>query len=87
MGLLGCYPNPEIQGQLRQLSDKLDQLAASNVAPRPSARRDRKLRAGLVPKAIERVLADSGEPMRARDIHAEIEELLGLSVPASSIKN
>jgi hypothetical protein len=40
-----------------------------------------------VPKAIERVLADSGEPMRARDIHAEVEETLGMSVPASSVKN
>ncbi len=87
MGLLGCYSNPEIQGRLRRLSEKLERLGASNVAPRPSARRDRKLRAGLVPKAIERVLADSGEPMRARDIHAEVEEMLGMSVPASSVKN
>jgi hypothetical protein len=87
MGLLGCYSNPEIQGRLRRLSEKLERLAASNVAPRPSARRDRKLRVGLVPKAIERVLADSGEPMRARDIHAEVEEMLGMSVPASSVKN
>lgn len=87
MGLLGSYSNPEIQGRLRQLSDKLDWLAASGAAPRPSARRDRKLRGGLVPKAIERVLADSGKPMRARDIHAEVEELLGMSVPTSSIKN
>jgi hypothetical protein len=87
MGLLECYSNPEIQGRLRQLSDKLERLAANHAAPRPSARRDRKLRAGVVPKAIERVLADSGEPMRARDIHAEVEELLGASVPASSVKN
>jgi outer membrane biogenesis lipoprotein LolB len=41
----------------------------------------------LVPKAIERVLADSAKPMRARDIHAEVEEMLGMSVPASSVKN
>jgi hypothetical protein len=25
--------------------------------------------------------------MRARDIHTEVEELLGMSVPASSVKN
>lgn len=87
MGLLGCYSNPEIQGRLRQLSEKLDRLAGSNAALRPSARVDRRLRGGLVPKAIERVLADSGKPMRARDIHAEVEELLGRSVPASSVKN
>lgn len=77
MGLLGCYSNPEIQARLRQSSDKLDWLAASNVVPRSSARQGRKLRAGLMPKAIERVLVDSGEPMRARDIHAEVEEMLG----------
>ena len=87
MGLLGSYSNPEIQGRLRRLSEKLDRLAASGAAPRPSARRDRKLRGGLVPKAIERVLGESGGPMRARDIHAEVEELLGMSVPASSVKN
>lgn len=45
-----------------------------------------KLRGGLVPKAIERVLEDSSGPMRARDIHTEVEELLGMSVPASSVK-
>jgi hypothetical protein len=87
MGLLGCYSNPEIQGRLRRLSEKLERLAASDAAPRLSSRRDRKLRSGLVPKAIERVLVASGKPMRARDIHAEVEELLGVSVPASSVKN
>ena len=78
MGLLGCYSNPEIQARLRQLSDKLDGLAASDAAPLPSARRDQKLRGGLVPKAIERVMVACGEPMRARDVHAEVEELLGM---------
>lgn len=87
MGLLGCYSNPEIQERLRRLSDKLDRLAASSAALRPSARQDRRLRRGLVPEAIERVLIDSGKPMQARDIHAEVEELLGVSVPASSVKN
>jgi hypothetical protein len=87
MGLLGCYSNPEIQGRLRQLSDRLDRLASSSVALRPATRRDQRLRGGLVPKAIERVLADAGRPMRAREIHTEVEELLGRSVPISSVKN
>jgi hypothetical protein len=87
MGLLGCYSNQEIQGRLRQLSEKLDRLATSNAAPRRSVRNDRRLRGGLVPKAIERVLSQAGGPMRARDIHAEVEELLGRSVPVSSVKN
>jgi hypothetical protein len=87
VGLLGCYSNPEIQGRLRQLSEKLDRLVAGDAVRRPAVRRDRKLRSGVVPKAIEHVLDDSGEPMRARDIHTEVEELLGMSVPASSVKN
>jgi hypothetical protein len=87
MGLLGCYSNPEIQGRLRRLSEKLERLAASNAAPRPSGRQDQRLRGGLVPKAIQRVLHEAPGPMRARDIHAEVEELLGRSVPASSVKN
>ena len=87
VGLLGSYSNPEIQGRLRRLSEKLERLAASDAVPRPSGRQDQRLRGGLVPKAIERVLTDSSEPMRARDIHAEVEELLGRSVPVSSVKN
>jgi predicted transcriptional regulator len=87
MGLLGCYSNPEIQGRLRQLSEKLDRLAASNAAPHPSARRDQRLRGGLVPQAIERVLSQAAGPMRACDIHAAVEDLLDRSVPVSSVKN
>jgi hypothetical protein len=87
MGLLGAYSNPEIQGRLRQMSEKLDRLAASKAAPCPSGRQDRRLRGGLVPKAIERVLRETLGPMRARDIHAEVEQLLDRSVPVSSVKN
>ena len=87
MGLLGSYSNPEIQGRLRRLSDKLERLAASDAAPRPSGRRDQRLRGGLVPDAIERVLIEAHGPMRAHDIHAEVEGALGRTVPASSVKN
>jgi hypothetical protein len=87
MGLLGGYSNPEIQGRLRRLSEKLDQLTTSDAPPRPSARHDRRLRSGLVPDAIMRVLAGSVEPMRARDIHAEVEALIGQSVSPSAVKN
>jgi hypothetical protein len=87
VGLLGCYSNPEIQGRLRRLSEKLERLAASKAAPRPSARVDRRLRCGLVPKAILRILSESVEPMRVRDIHTEVEALLGQSVSPSAVKN
>jgi hypothetical protein len=69
------------------LSEKLDRLAASDAALRLSGRQDRRLRGGLVPKAIERVLNDARGLMRACDIHAEVEDLLRQSVPASSVKN
>jgi hypothetical protein len=87
VGLLGCYSNPEIQGRLRQLSEKLERLAASNAAPRPSGRHDRRLRSGLVPKAIMKTLTESVEPMRVKDIHAEVEGLIGQTVSPSAVKN
>jgi hypothetical protein len=36
--------------------------------------------------AIVQVLADRGEPMRAKDIHAAVEALVGESVPLPSVK-
>lgn len=85
MGLLGSYSNPDIQRRLWRLSEELDRLEGSNDAPRPSARPDRKLRKGLVPRAIEKVLKDASEPMRVCDIHAAVEDRLGTEVPASSV--
>jgi hypothetical protein len=38
-------------------------------------------------KAITTVLASAGEELRARDIHAAVEVLLGQTVTASSVKN
>ena len=60
-------------------------MAASNNAPRPSGRPDRKLRNGLVPRAIEKALKDAAEPMQIRDIHAAVEDCLGIAVPTSSV--
>src|SRR5450759_3923880 len=85
--LLGALSNQEIQTRLRQLSEKLTQVAADGAAPRRSGRVDHRLRGGLGPQAIERVLASAGEPMRARDVHAAVEKLLGRSVSWSSVKN
>jgi hypothetical protein len=44
--------------------------------------------AGLagVLKAIVQVLTDRGEPMRAKNIHAAVEALVGEPVPRSSVK-
>jgi hypothetical protein len=85
MGLLGAYLNPEVQGRLRHLAEKLDQLAASDAVPRPSGRAGLQLRAGLVPRAIQKVLTEAGGPMRVRDIHAAVEDVLGVAVPTPSV--
>ena len=87
MGLLGALSNPEIQGRLRQLSEKLDQLASSDAKPHRSGRSDHRLRSCLIPKAIMRVLAEPVQPMRVCDIHAAVEDLLGQSVSPGSVKS
>jgi hypothetical protein len=86
MGLLGAYSNPEIQGRLRQLAEKLDRLAASDAVQSPSTRHDRRLRGGLMPRAIKQVLTEAPGPMRARDIHAAVEDLLNRPIPSSTVK-
>jgi hypothetical protein len=48
--------------------------------------RKRCRRPGWVLKAVVRVLADRREPMRAKDIHAAVEALVGEPVPRSSVK-
>jgi hypothetical protein len=87
MELVEALSNHETQDQLRRLSEKLDRIGASGARPRSSARSDRRLRSGLVPKAIMRVLSESVEPMRMKDIHAEVERALGQPVSRSAVKN
>jgi len=56
----------------------------------PAARRDRsrdgKLKFGTVSGAVLAVLAEADSPMRYIDIHAKVEELLGMRVSRSSVK-
>jgi hypothetical protein len=56
----------------------------SNSTGRSLALRHR--RAGWVVEAIVRVLAGQREPMRVKDIHAAVEELLGEPVRWKSVK-
>jgi site-specific DNA recombinase len=85
--LVGALSNHEIQERLRRLSEKLDLLSAKGAARCPSARLDRRLRSGLVPEAIMRVLSESVEPMRMMDIHTQVEELIARAVSRSAVKN
>ncbi len=86
MGIFGALSNPEIKEQLTRLTRKLDQIEAGAAAPRPTTP-VRNVRVGAVPEAIMRVLSASVEPMRMRDIHTEVEVLIGQPVSRSSVKN
>jgi hypothetical protein len=69
------------------LTEKLAAVRAGGGARRqPATRRQRSRRPGWVLKAIVGVLADHGEPMRVKDIHAAVEAALGEQVATSSIK-
>jgi hypothetical protein len=87
IGLLGHYSNQDLQVSLARLARK---LAAVRTGGRPRRRlttcRQRPRRPGWVLRAIVGVLADHGEPMRVKDIHAAVETALGESVAAPSIK-
>lgn len=87
MELVEALSNSEIQVQMERLAQKLEQIAASDARPRSSARSDRRLRSGLVPKAIMQVLGEAVEPMRMKDIHEEVELVLGRPVSRSAVKN
>jgi hypothetical protein len=86
MEIFGALSNPEIHERLRRLARKLEQIEAGLAAPRPTTPA-RSVRVGAVPKAIMRVLSASVEPMRMRDIHTEVEALIGQQVSRSSVKN
>jgi hypothetical protein len=74
--LIGALSNPETPERLERLATKLSQIEAGGATPRPTTTA-RNLRVGAVPDAIMRVLADSVEPMRMRDIQTEVEALVG----------
>ena len=70
-----------------RLAGKLAAVRASGGSRRqPVVCRQRPRRPGWVLKAVVQVLADRGEPMRAKDIHAAVETSLGAPVAWSSVK-
>jgi len=87
MDLLGHYSNHDLQTSLRRLAGKLADLrAGGGPRRRPESRRQRARRPGWVLKAVVEVLVDRREPMRATDIRAAVEAVLGEPVAWSSIK-
>ncbi len=87
MDLTGVLSNHELQGSLARLAGKLAAVrAAGGPRRQPESRRQRPRRPGWVLKAVVQVLSDGGEPMRATDIHAAVEALVGEPVKWSSIR-
>jgi site-specific DNA recombinase len=85
--LIGVLSNHDLQGSLGRLAGKLAALRAGDVPVRPNvARPSRRHRHGWVLNAVVQVLSDREEPMRAKDIHAAVEALLGERVGWSSVK-
>jgi|HubBroStandDraft_6_1064221.scaffolds.fasta_scaffold39936_3 hypothetical protein len=74
MHLLGVYSSHDLQDSLGRLAKKLAAMRASGGPRRqPVSRRQRPRRPGWVLEAIVQVLADRGEPVRAKDIHSAVE--------------
>lgn len=83
----GVLSNHDLQGSLGRLAEKLGVVRDGGAQPRVVARRRlRCRRPGWVVDALVQVLCSRGEPMRAREIHAAVEAMLGEAVAWSSVK-
>jgi hypothetical protein len=83
---LAALADQEARASLDRLAKKLARLRASGAPPRAiESRRKRARRPGWVHDAVVRVLADHGGPMRATQVHAAVEALLGEPVSADSV--
>jgi hypothetical protein len=86
MELVGPLSNQPLQERLQQLANKLDQLAASNAPPRPSARADQRIRSGVVLQAVTRVLEVAQQPLRTYEVHQAVSTLLKQPVLYGTVK-
>src|SRR5439155_25854314 len=86
--LVGALSNPDLQDLFKSLTSQRRRKqrrtqSTSSDGPRPDGRR----RFGTVSGAIVQVLAEAQSDLRAREIWAEVERLLGSSVSRHSIKS
>jgi hypothetical protein len=85
--LVSVLAAEEVTSSLTSLTEKLAAVRTCNRSRRlPTSRRQRSRRPGWVLTAVMRVLADRGEPMRAKDVHVTVEALVGEPVAWSSVK-
>lgn len=84
--VLAALADQEARASLDRLAKKLARLRDSGAPPRAiESRRKRARRPGWVHDAVVRVLADHEGPMRATQVHAAVEALLGEPVSADSV--
>jgi hypothetical protein len=86
MEAVGVLSNQDLHERLRRVVTKLAALRASSDVRKHRSSRQRPRRHGWVTKAVVTVLAEQDEPMRAKDIHAAVEALVGGPVAGSSVK-
>lgn len=86
VALVGQLSNPA--GPLRTVLElELPDSARSPLpSEEPGSIGSEHRRAGWIVEAIVRVLAERGEPMQAKEVHAAVETLLGERVRWSSVK-
>jgi hypothetical protein len=84
MELSGALLNPRLQVELPRLIQVHERLAKRCPGEGPHSRVLRR-RQGSVLEAVTTVLAGAAEPLRVREIHAEVEQLLAGPVPFSSV--
>jgi len=85
MELNGARSNPQLRVELARLSELhcrlLDGAAANPRQPRPAP-----AKVSPVLETVTLVLERAGRPMRAREIHALAEQLVGESLRRTSVK-
>ena len=78
--------NRKVQEDLRRSADlagRFGQLPGAETAQRPTLAR----RSGLIRNAVLQVLAASEHPLRAREIHAAAQELVGEPLSWNTVKD
>ena len=76
--------NPRLQVEIPRLVRLCEELAERNTAESPPHRALRR-RQGSVLEAVTNVLEEARQPLRVRNVHARVEELLGPHIPFSSV--
>ncbi len=85
--LVGALSNPGLQDLFQRLTSqrrrKQRRPKLASIGPQPDGRR----KFGSVSSAIVQVPTEAQSDMRAREVRAEVERLVGEQVPRASIKS